>query len=438
MELEENVLHIRQASRLHLVGARIVDPATQLDTVSDLVIENGTIQRIGSTEEVPGEERINLSGKLVTPGWFDLHVHFREPGKEVAETIASGCLAALSGGFTGVAVMPNTNPPLDHAGVVSWVKNQATPFPIDLQVVAAVSKGRQGKELVEMAELCEHGVRAFSDDGSPVASSWLLRHALEYANMLGAVICEHAEDRDLAANGVIHEGAVATRLGLPGIPSVAETLGVLRALLLAEYIGARVHLCHISTAGAVEWVRWAKNRGIRVTTEVTPHHLLLTDEACSTFDTSTKMNPPLREETDRQACLEALADGTIDVLATDHAPHPFEDKACEFEQAPFGIIGLETALGLYFTHLCPRYVSLHKLLEKVVTMPRRVLGLPPVLIAEGEKANLTLIDPDAKWTVVPDEFLSKSRNTPFTGWTLKGRAIGTISHGQFWIREDAF
>jgi dihydroorotase len=437
MEIQGNVLPIKPASRLHLAGARVVDPATQLDTVTDLLIENGTIRRIGSAEREASEERINLAGKLITPGWFDLHAHFREPGKEVAETIASGCMAALNGGFTGVAVMPNTNPPLDNAGIASWVKNQATPFPIDLQVIAAVSKGRQGKELVEMAELCEHGVRAFSDDGSPVASSKLLRHALEYANMLGAVICEHAEDRDLAEGGAIHEGATSTRLGLPGIPSVAETLGVLRALLLGEYTNAQIHICHVSTAAAIEWVRWAKARGIRVTAEVTPHHLLLTDEACATFDTSTKMNPPLRPESDRQACLAALADGTIDVIATDHAPHPFEDKTAEFDQAPFGIVGLETALGLCFTHFCPRYLSLQELLAKFVTMPRQILRLPPVRIAEGEKANLTVIDPEAKWTVKPDEFLSKSRNTPFAEWELKGRAIGTVSHDRYWIRANA-
>jgi dihydroorotase len=413
-----------------------VDPSVQLDTIADLVIENGTIARIGHAERIEGAERINLGGRLITPGWFDMHVHFREPGKEVAETVASGCQAALHGGFTGVAVMPNTTPPLDHAGIVSWVKSLAESFPVDMQVIAAVSKGREGKELVEMAELCEHGVRAFSDDGSPVASSWLLRHALEYADMLGAVICEHAEDHDLAANGVMHEGAVATSLGLPGIPAVAEALGVLRALLLAEYTGARVHICHVSTAASVEWLRWAKARGIRATAEVTPHHLLLTAEACSTYDTSMKMSPPLREEADRLACLEALADGTIDVIASDHAPHSFEEKASDFDQAPFGVIGLETALGLCFTNLCPSRLSLNSLIERVSVAPRRVLGLSPVRIAAGEKANLTIIEPEIEWTVNPDDFLSKSRNTPFAGWRLRGRAIGTVSDGRYWIRAE--
>ncbi|MFH1010797.1 MAG: dihydroorotase [bacterium] len=434
MESNENVLQLKPASCVQLTGARIVDPSVPLDTVADLTIENGRLTRIGEAEEIQGAERIDLKDKLITPGWFDLHVHFREPGKEVAETVASGCQAALGGGFTGVAMMPNTTPPLDHAGIVSWVKSRAESFPIDLQVIAAVSKGRQGKELVEMAELSEHGVRAFSDDGSPVASSWLLRHALEYAEMLGAVICEHAEDRDLAASGVMHEGAVATKLGLAGMPAVAETLGVLRALLLAEYTGARVHICHVSTAASVEWLRWAKMRGIRATAEVAPHHLLLTAEACSTFDTSMKMNPPLREEADRLACLEALADGTIDAIATDHAPHSFEEKASDFDQAPFGVIGLETALGLCFTHLCPRHLSLNALIERVSTAPRQVLRLPAVRIAVGEKADLTIIDSEAEWTVDPDDFLSKSRNTPFAGWKLKGRAVGTVSHGRYWIR----
>jgi dihydroorotase len=434
MESNGNFLRLRPASRLRLTGAHIVDPSVPLDTVVDLTIENGTITRIGGEDKTEDAEQINLKGKFVTPGWFDMHVHFREPGKEVAETVASGCQAALSGGFTGVAIMPNTTPPLDHAGIVSWVKSLADSFPVDMQVVAAVSKGRQGKELVEMSELCEHGVRAFSDDGSPVASTWLLRHALEYADMLGAVICEHPEDKDLAANGVMHEGAVATSLGLPGIPAVAETLGVLRALLLAEYTGARVHICHVSTAASVEWLRWAKARGIRATAEVTPHHLLLTAEACSTFDTSMKMNPPLREEPDRLACLEALADGTIDAIASDHAPHSFEEKAADFDQAPFGVIGLETVLGLCFTHLCPSRLSLNALIERVSIAPRRVLGLSPVRIAVGEKANLTIIDPEVEWTVNSEDFLSKSRNTPFAGWKLRGRAIGTVSGGRYWIR----
>lgn len=430
----QRTLPIKPAQRLRLVGPRIVDPTTKLDMVADIVIEDGVITHIGPTEKTTEGESVDLSGKLITPGWFDLHVHFREPGKEVAETVASGCLAALGGGFTGVAVMPNTTPPLDHAGIVSWVQTRAAPFPIDFHVIAAVSKGRQGKELVEISELWEHGVRAFSDDGSPVASSGLLRRALEYADMLGAVICEHAEDRDLTAGGAMHEGAVATRLGLPGMPSVAEAIATLRALLLAEYTGARVHICHVSTADTVRWVRWAKERGIRATAEVTPHHLLLTDEACVSFDASTKVNPPLREEADRQACLEALADGTIDVVATDHAPHPFEDKAAEFDRAPFGIVGLETMLGLCFTHLCPRHLSLEALLGKVVTAPRQVLGLPPVRISLGEEANLTIIDPDCQWTVDPEQFLSKSRNSPFAGWQLKGRAIGTVSQGQYWLQ----
>ncbi len=430
----QETLPIKPARHLHLMGARVVDPASKLDTVADLVITDGVITRIGPVEAGADTEVVNLSGKLITPGWFDLHVHFREPGNEVAETIASGCLAALSGGFTGVAMMPNTTPPLDHAGIVSWVMDRAEPYPVDFQVIAAVSKGRQGKELVEMAELWDHGVRAFSDDGSPVASSRLMRRALEYGGALGAVICEHAEDHDLAEGGAMHEGAVSTRLGMPGMPDVAEAIGVLRALLLAEYTGARVHICHVSAAATVDWLRWAKARGIRATAEVTPHHLLLTDEACTSFDTSTKMNPPLREEADRQACLEALADGTIDVIASDHAPHPFEAKATEFDQAPFGVVGLETTMGLCLTHVSPNRLPLEALLGKVVTAPRQILGLPQVRIAVGEEANLTIIDPECEWTVTPENFLSKSRNSPFAGWRLKGRTLGTVSHGQYWLR----
>ena len=432
----QDFFQTKQTRLLHLKGARVVDPATKLDKVADILIKDGKIAEIGFAENIPEAEKIELSGKLITPGWFDMHVHFREPGKEVAETVASGCLAALNGGFTGVAVMPNTSPPLDNAGIVGWVQAQAESFPVELQVIAAVSKGRQGKELVEMAELRDAGVRAFSDDGSPVGSSALLRHALEYADMLKAVICEHAEDVSLAEGGVMHEGAVSTKLGLPGIPSVAEVIGVVRALLLAEYTGAHVHICHVSTAAAIEWVRWAKAKGIRVTAEVTPHHLLLTCDECTSFHTSTKMNPPLREEADREACLEALTDGTIDVIATDHAPHPVETKEDEFIQAPFGIVGLETMLGLCLTRLCPKHFSLETLLERVVQAPRRILKLAPASISVGEEANLTIIDSDREWTVNPEDFLSKSRNTPFADWNLKGRAIGTISKGQCLMRKE--
>jgi dihydroorotase len=423
-----------RARNLVLQGVHAVDPESHLDQVLDLHIRDGILSV--APKEIPADaDLLDLRGHLVTPGWFDLHVHLREPGGEVGETILSGCQAAMNGGFTGVACMPNTEPPLDDAGRVRWVMEKAASLPVDVQVVAAATRGRSGKQLVEMSELVELGVRAFSDDGKPIADTAVLRHALEYANMLGARIFEHADDPDLSAGGTMNEGEWSTRLGLPGIPAVSETLDVLRCILVARYAGAAVHICHVSTKESVEWIRWAKQQGIRVTAEVCPHHLLLTEERCREFDTDFKMNPPLRSEEDRQACLHGLADGTLDAYCTDHAPHAWEAKAQEFDVAPFGVVGLETALGLAFTHLVGRHLDLKAMIERVVYAPRRILSQPLPAIANGEPANLTIIDPEGSWTVRPDEFRSKSRNTPFKGWELTGRARGIVNRGFAVIKE---
>jgi dihydroorotase len=417
-----------KADNLYLTGARVIDPRSGIDQLLNLHILNGKLS-VGLDSPPQGADVIDLKGHWITPGWFDLHVHFREPGKEVAETIASGCRAAMNGGFTGVACMPNTNPPLDDAASVKWVTGQADNYPVDVNVISAATRGRQGAELVDMSEIVEAGVRAFSDDGSPIKNTAVFRHALEYANMLGAKIFEHAEDEFLAKDGSMNEGEWSTRLGVSGMPAIAESIDVVRSIQLAEYTGAAVHICHVSAKESVEWIRWAKKRNLRVTAEVCPHHLLLTEEACKDFDTNFKMNPPLRTEADRQACWDAFLDGTIDVYCTDHAPHSWEAKTQEFDVAPFGVVGLETALGIALTHLLSKGMDLSTLLERAVYAPREILSQPIPKIATGELANLTIIDPESKYKVNPETFQSYSRNTAFAGWELTGRAIGVINRG---------
>lgn len=422
-----------KAENLFLQGARVVDPRSGIDQAMNLHIRDGVLQ--GTPTEAPqGSEVIDLRGQWITPGWFDLHVHLREPGKEVAETIASGCMAAMNGGFTGIACMPNTQPALDDAAGVNWVREQCSAFPVDVHVIAAVTRGREGKELVEMSEIVEAGVRAFSDDGGPVKSSAVLLHAVEYANMLGARIFEHAEDRYLAEGGSMNDGEWSTRLGISGMPTIAEAIDVARCILIAEYTGGAIHICHVSARESVELIRDAKKKGLRITGEVCPHHLLLTDEMCKTFDTNFKMNPPLRGEADRQSCWEAFLDGTLEVYCTDHAPHSWEDKTQEFDIAPFGIVGLETSVALALTHFLTRGMSLATLLDRAVYAPREILSQPIPKIAVGERANLTVIDPTHRWTVKPDEFKSLSRNTPFGGWELTGRPRGVIHKGMALIQ----
>lgn len=417
-----------RAGNLYLKGARVVDPGQAIDQQLDLYIQDGVLRECPPRPPTEADV-IDLSGHWITPGWFDLHVHLREPGREVAETIASGCQAAVHGGFTGLACMPNTEPPLDDAGQVQWVLDRASHLPVDVRVIAAATRRREGKELVDMSELYDLGVRGFSDDGSPIRNTAVLRHAMEYAHMLGARVFQHAEDVDLAAGGAMNEGEWSTRLGLPGVPPVSEAIDVMRCILLAEYTGSAVHICHVSTRKAVELIRAAKAQGLPVTAEVCPHHLLLTDEACKDYSTDFKMSPPLRSEDDRLACLEGFADGSLDVYCTDHAPHAWEVKMQEFDLAPNGVVGLEVALGIALTHIVPRHLDLQTLLQRVVFAPREILREKPPKIGVGEAANLTIIDPEAAWTVDPGKFRSKSRNTPFKGWEMKGCARGIINRG---------
>jgi dihydroorotase len=364
-----------------------------------------------------------------------MHVHLREPGFEHKETIETGCTAAAAGGFTAVCCMPNTNPAIDDESVASYVHEKGRTVCegiVDVYPIAAVTKGREGVELAPMAELVEAGAVGFSDDGSPVASAEIMRRAFEYSSMYGIPIIQHAEESTMTQGGCMNEGLTSTRLGMAGIPPVAEELMIARDIILLRYVKkARYHVAHISTRGALDHVRKAKKEGLKITCEVTPHHFTLTEEAVSGFDTNTKINPPLRTDDDRAALMEGLRDGTIDVIATDHAPHTIDEKEVEYTQAPFGIVGLETAVGLSITEVVEKQVlTLFQLIEKLSTNPRRILSLPIIKIAEGEPANLTLLDPSLEWTVNIGSFHSKSKNSPFNGWRLKGRAIGILNNGK--------
>ncbi|MBA3658205.1 MAG: dihydroorotase [Gemmatimonadales bacterium] len=375
---------------------------------------------------------VDASGKIVAPGLIDLHVHLREPGQEDVETVASGAMAAAAGGFSAVCAMPNTDPVTDNQAAVGFIVSQAQRAGrARVYPIGAVSLGQKGMQLAEFGELVGAGAVAVSDDGKPVVSSHLMRTALEYARTFNIPVADHCEDPTLAAGGAMHEGLVSTRLGLKGVPAAAEEIMVARDILLAELTGGHVHLCHMSTRGSVELIRRAKEKGLRVTAEACPHHFTLTHAACEGYDTNAKMNPPLREPEDRDAVREGLRDGTIDVICTDHAPHHYDAKEREFDDAPNGIIGLETALGLAITELVGGgLLDLPTLLVRMSAAPARIFNLPGGSLAPGSPADVVIIDPDARWEVRPESFHSKSRNTPFGGRQLTGRADATIVRGQ--------
>lgn len=410
---------------LLLKNARLLDPELKIDKTGDLLIEKGMISAVDSGSS--GAKEWDLQGVIVCPGCFDLHVHLREPGFEDAETIRSGQEAAAAGGFTAVACMPNTEPALDHAGVVRWVIDHAEDFPVSVYPIAAVTKGRRGEELTEMVEIHQAGAVAFSDDGSPVSNAELMRRALEYSLLVKSPIISHAEDLNLSRNGSMNEGEISTRLGLEGIPRISEDSATVRDVMLAEYTGGHLHLAHVSTSGALKVFESAVKRKVHVTAEVTPHHLLLTDEAVLEYDTSTKMKPPLREEQDRRSLLDGLKRRAFSAIATDHAPHPFEAKEVPYDEAAFGIIGLETALALIWDRLVrTEQISALDFVYFFSSGPRKVLGINIPSLKEGEPAELTIFHPEEAWEVNPSEFYSKSRNTPFKGWELTGRAWGII------------
>ena len=417
---------------LHLKNCRVIDPGTGLDAMNDILIVDGVIEKMGKNLSSPEDtHRIDLTGKIVVPGFIDMHVHLREPGFEHKETIESGCRSAAAGGFTAVCCMPNTSPAIDEASVVTRIKEQASRVLsglVDVYPVAAATKGREGKELSPMFELADAGAVAFSDDGAPIMSAEIMRRALEYAGMRNMPVIQHAEETTMTHGGSMNEGIVATSLGLQAMPAIAEDIMIARDIGIAEYVGAPYHVAHLSTAGAVELVRAAKKKKLPVTCEVTPHHFTLTDEAVRSFDTNLKMNPPLRTRSDVDAIREGLRDGTIDAIASDHAPHSSDEKQVEFAYAPFGSVGLETSVGICLTELVhANILTIYQLIEKMSVNPRSLLHLPAIAIKEGEPANMTILDLDAQWVVDTQRFESKSKNSPFHKMKLKGKAIGIIN-----------
>ena len=418
---------------LLLTGGRLLDPSQRLDECGDLLLGDGTVARIGgSIDAGPDIEVVDCRGSIVAPGFIDVHCHLREPGREDVETIGTGARAAAAGGFTAVCAMPNTEPVTDNQAAVGFIIRQATRAgAAHVYPIGAISVGQRGEALAEFGEMVGAGAVAVSDDGKPVVSAHLMRTALEYAQAFDIPVIDHCEEPTLAHGGSMNEGVMSARLGLKGIPAEAEEIMVARDILLARLTGGHVHLAHMSTKGSVELIRWGKERGIRVTAEVTPHHLTLTEAAVEGYDTYAKMNPPLRTQADVDALCEAVRDGTIDLVATDHAPHHYDAKEREFADAPFGIVGLETALALVVTELVePGILDFPTLVERMSVAPARLFKLPGGTLARGAPADVTVFDPACEWTIEPAEFLSKGRNTPYAGRTLRGRARCTIVGGR--------
>jgi dihydroorotase len=422
------------SDRLLIKGGRVVDPAQGLDDDRDVLLAEGQVKEVGRKVAARGAEVIDARGRVVCPGFIDLHTHLREPGREDKETIATGTRAAAAGGFTAVCAMPNTEPVNDNAGITrSIVERARVHGVVRVYPIGAITKGSRGEELAEYADLQEAGCIAVSDDGRPVASARMMRRALEYGRGLALTVIDHCEDPTLSQGACMNEGPVSTQLGLAGAPGVGETVMVERDILLAELTGGAVHIAHISTAASVDAVRRGKARGVRVTAEATPHHFVLTDEVVreSGYDTHTKMNPPLRAESDRMAVLQGLMDGTIDCIATDHAPHTVDDKRVEYDHAAFGIVGLETAVPLALDRLVHGgLLTLPQCVALLSSRPAAVLSLPGGSLAPGSPADVTLLDLDRSFRVEPDRFASKGRNTPFGGWTLKGAPVATVVGGR--------
>ncbi|NOT07015.1 MAG: dihydroorotase [Gemmatimonadales bacterium] len=420
-------------SDLLIRGGRVIDPSRATDGVADVYVKDGKIEAVGrNIPAQPGASIIDAAGKVVAPGLVDLHVHLREPGFEHAETIATGAMSAAAGGFTAICAMPNTDPVTDSQATVGFVVRQAIrAAKARVYPIGAVSIGQNGEQLTEFGEMVQAGAVAVSDDGRPVATSHLMRTALEYAKTFGIPVADHCEDMSLAKGGAMHEGIISARLGLKGIPSAAEEIMVARDIILAELTGGHVHLCHMSTKGSVALIRWAKERGLRVTAEATPHHFTLTHERCEGYDTNAKMNPPLREAADREAIRQGLKDGTIDCIASDHAPHHYDTKEREFDDAPNGIVGLETALGLGLRELVePGLLSLPDLLARMSTVPARIFKLPGGTLMVGAPADVVVFDPAERWTVRREDLHSRSTNSPFLGETLSGRVQLTLVGGR--------
>jgi len=423
---------------LAILGGRVIDPESRLDRIADIFVHDGLVKKISSksvreksTTEIQAKEIIDAKGMIVVPGLIDMHVHLREPGREDEETIYTGSCAAVAGGFTSICCMPNTEPPIDNQEAVKFVHDRAKQAKCKVFCVGAVTKGQKGEELTEIFDLVQAGVVAISDDGKPVSNSQVMRNALEYCRMFKLPVISHCEDLNLSSGGVMHEGVVSTTLGMNGIPSIAEETMVARDIRLAEFTRGRVHIAHVSTQGSVDLIREAKRKGIKVSCETTPHHFSLTHDAVKSFDTNAKVNPPLRTTKDVEAIKKGLKDGTIDCIATDHAPHSVEEKDVEFDFAPFGMIGLETALGLVVTNLIDKKIlSWPQAIAKLTTNPGRILNLKGGGTKKDSLADLTVIDPKTSWVVDPGKFKSKSKNSPFGGKKLWGKVCYTIVDGK--------
>ena len=444
----------REIISLLIRGGRIIDPSQGIDQIGDLLVSEGKVVQIGSTitlsqspERSAGKAKnLDATGLVVCPGFVDLHCHLREPGFEDKETVATGTKAAAIGGFTTVCCMANTKPPLDNAAAVDWIRQKTSKDSlIGVLPIGCITKGRKGEELTDMAELAEAGVVAFSDDGNPVASSQLMRRAMECSRELGLPIIDHCEDKGLSHDGIINEGEMSAKLGVKGIPAAAEEVMVARDLILAKLTKTSLHIAHVSTKGSVELIRRAKEDGVSVTAEVTPHHLTLTEERVvrqppnKSFDTNAKVNPPLRTKEDIQALVKGLRDGVIDVIATDHAPHTLADKNCGPELAAFGISGLETAFGCLLSLVHQGEISLAQLISKLTCEPAKVIGRNGELgtLKTGAPANVTILDPDHQWIVNSRNFASKGKNTPYDGCQFKGKVMATIAGGRMVYIDDS-
>lgn len=426
--------------KILLNNCNVLHPLQKIDDKGkSILIDDGVIKQISnSAVGISADKIFDIKGNYVVPGFFDMHVHLREPGREDEETITTGCNSAAFGGFTGVACMPNTEPAIDSAEVVHFIKEKASNHLVDVFPIAAATIGRKGDTLSPMAELSEAGVVGFSDDGTAIKSSSILKRALEYSQMYNLPIIEHCEDESLGG-GAMNESLNSTLLGLPPIPSIAEDLIVMRDIIIAEYTKGHVHIAHISTKRAVQLVRDAKAKGIRITAEVTPHHFTLTDDSLKNYDTNYKMNPPLRTQADIDEIIKGLKDGTIDCIASDHAPHSLEEKEAEFEYAPNGIVGLETTVGLILSELLhKKIISLEQLIEKLAINPRKILNQAIPQFKIGEIANFTILDLDEVWTVDISKFKSKSKNSPFDKRLLNGRAIGVVNKGKMLFDGELF
>jgi dihydroorotase len=419
------------AQRIWIRGGRVLDPSADRDEYGDVLIEDGRIAAVGADLQIGDAEVIDANGAWIAPGFVDLHTHLREPGQEYKEDITSGGRSAVAGGFSAVACMANTQPVNDDPAMTDFIIDRAKQdSPARVYPVAAATRGLEGKVMTEMSALIQAGAVAFSDDGKTIMDGSVMRHVLEYSRLVDAPVITHAEDRNLVANGVVNEGPVSTKLGLPGNPAVAEEVLVVRDLILADLTGAHLHVAHVSTRGAVDAIRQARDRGVNATAEVTPHHLTLTDESVLGYDTNTKVAPPLRSAADVSACREGLIDGTIDAIATDHAPHALHEKDLEFTVAPPGLIGFETTFPVVLDLVRKNELSPLELMRRLSTNPAKILRRPGGRLAIGDPADVTVLHPDVRWTYDPVKGYSKSRNSPWAGQTLEGRAMATIVGGR--------